>query len=435
MTETFHRSQLDNGLRVLVAPDHSVPAVAVAVVYDVGYRSEPEGREGFAHLFEHLMFQGSRNLKPLEHARYVNGCGGGFNGLTHRDHTTFFEVLPSAGLELALFLEADRMRAPRLTEESLATQLAVVDQEIRRKVFDNPYGGLPSPYLPAVMFDDFANAHNGWGAAERLKTVTVDECRSFFEDYYTPANALLVICGDAEPGLVDELVERHFGDVPRGAAAPSRAASAVISYGQQPRHHEHRHPAAAVPAMSAGWILPDPVREAAEYRAAVLLAEILANGPESALQSRLIRGDKSVSQLGMTSGAGAAHFDGRDPNTLALTMFLRPQSDPNAILDAVYKEMSALADHRPAPEQLARYAARWATSWARGLDPLGARVQHLGAFELLLGGAEAALELPAQIRRITTLEVTAAAKALADQPRRFVTVLPETAQHAVEAQR
>lgn len=435
MTDGLHRSRLGNGLRLLVAPDHSAPAVAVAVLYDVGHRSEPEGHEGFAHLFEHLMFQGSRNLDKLAHARYVNGCGGGFNGITHRDHTSFFEVVPSGALELVLFLEADRMRAPLLTEEALANQVAVVEAEIRRKVFDNPYGGLPSPYLPAVMFDDFANAHNGWGAAERLRTVTVEECWAFFEEFYAPANALLVVCGDASPELVRELAERHFGAIPGGIAPPRRREAGPDTARPTSRSHEHRHPGAVMAAVAAGWTLPDPARQETGYLASVLLAEVLAKGPQSVLQQRLIERDASVSQLSMTAGLSGTPFETRDPDVLALTMFLTPTSDPRTVLDAVYEQLTDLADHGPAPEVLPRHAARWATSWARALDPLGVRAQRLGAFELLHGRAELALELPSRIRRVTSEEAAQAAAALVGQPQRWVTLLPETAPHTAGARR
>src|SRR5918996_6260814 len=157
------RATLRNGLRVVLAPDRSAPVVTVAVYYDVGIRSEPEGRTGFAHLFEHLMFQGSASLEKLAHFRYVQSSGGTFNGTTHFDYTNYFEALPSNALERGLFLEADRMRGPRITEENLANQLEVVKNEIRVNVLNSPYGGFPWIYLPALLFDTFANSHNGYG--------------------------------------------------------------------------------------------------------------------------------------------------------------------------------------------------------------------------------------------------------------------------------
>ena len=166
----IERFTLDNGLRVVLNPDKSAPVIGVAVVYDVGIRSEPEGRTGFAHLFEHLMFQGSENLEKLAHFRHVQGSGGTFNGSTHLDYTDYYETLPSNALERALFLEADRMRGPRLTEENLRNQVDVVKEEIRVNVLNRPYGGFPWLKLPPVMFDTFANAHDGYGSFVDLET-------------------------------------------------------------------------------------------------------------------------------------------------------------------------------------------------------------------------------------------------------------------------
>ena len=432
-TERLHRGRLGNGLRILVAPDHSVPVVSVAVLYDVGHRSEPEHREGFAHLFEHMMFQGSENLPKLAHAKFVNAGGGSFNGTTYADHTAYYQVLPSAGLELALYLEADRMRAPRLTEQALANQVAVVEQEIRRKVLDNPYGGLPNPYLQAVMFDDFANAHDGWGAVDRLRTVTVAECEAFFAEYYAPANALLVVCGDASPALVEELADRYFGTIP-GGTAPARQRAAV-PHPPADRHREHRHPSAVVQAMAVGWRLPDPALRDGAYHTAILLADVLADGLDSVLQDRLVKRDALVQQLGMAAGLGGSPFETRDPDVLPLVMFLQAATDPRSALDAVYEELEGLARRGPTPGMLARRAAKWATSWARALDPLGARALRMGVFELLHADAELVWDMPGRIRAVTPDEIAASAAALADQPRRWVTVGPEASTRSAEVVR
>src|SRR4051794_27848794 len=182
------RATLRNGLRVVVAPDRSAPVVAVAVYYDVGIRSEPKGRTGFAHLFEHLMFQGSASLQKMDHVKYVQSSGGTLNGSTRLDYTNYFEALPSNALERALFLEADRMRSPAVTEESLANQIAVVKEEIRVNVLNQPYGGFPWLTLPPVLFETFPNAHNGYGGFEDLESATAGGATQVFQRYYPPGN-------------------------------------------------------------------------------------------------------------------------------------------------------------------------------------------------------------------------------------------------------
>src|SRR3982751_2370275 len=215
------RFTLDNGLRVVLTPDRSAPVVGVAVVYDVGIRSEPEGRTGFAPLFEHLMFQGSENLETVAPFRHARVAGGTFNGSTHLDYTDYFEVLPSGALERALFLEADRMRGPRLTEENLRNQVDVVKEEIRVNVLNRPYGGFPWLKLPPVMFDTFPNAHDGYGSFVDLESATVPDAQSFFEKFYASGNAGLSVSGDIDVAEATRLVELHFGDAP-ARPAPAR---------------------------------------------------------------------------------------------------------------------------------------------------------------------------------------------------------------------
>jgi predicted Zn-dependent peptidase len=204
------RFTLPNGLRVVIAPDRTAPVVAVAVHYDVGFRSEPTNRTGFAHLFEHLMFQGSENVGKAEHPKYVQAAGGTFNGSTHPDYTNYFQLLPSGALELALFLEADRMRAPKLTQENLENQIAVVQEEIRVNVMNRPYGGFPWIRLPAVAYSTFPNAHNGYGAFEELQAATLADASSFFDAYYAPGNAVLTVAGDVTVAGATALIEKHW---------------------------------------------------------------------------------------------------------------------------------------------------------------------------------------------------------------------------------
>ncbi len=227
LTPSFEllRHTLGNGLRVVLAPDRSAPVVGVAVLYDVGMRSEPKGRTGFAHLFEHLMFQGSANLEKLEHFRYVQASGGVFNGSTHVDYTNYFEVLPANALERGLFLEADRMLSPRITEENLANQIAVVKEEIRVNVLNRPYGGFPWLELPPVLFDTFANSHNGYGDFIDLESATVQDAADFFARYYAPANAVLAVGGDLDVDETLAMIDKHFGHIPNRAGAGAARTS------------------------------------------------------------------------------------------------------------------------------------------------------------------------------------------------------------------
>jgi hypothetical protein len=194
------RFRLENGLRVVLAPDRSVPVVAVTVSYDVGMRNEPQGRTGFAHLFEHLMFQGSANVPKMEHARLVQAAGGTFNGSTHQDYTNYYEALPSEALERALFLEADRMAAPAITEENLRNQIDVVKEEIRVNVLNRPYGAFPWLQLPQIAFESFANTHDGYGSFVDLESSTGRRRRGLLLPLLRAGQRVLCIGGDLDVG-------------------------------------------------------------------------------------------------------------------------------------------------------------------------------------------------------------------------------------------
>src|SRR5216684_7281832 len=213
-------TKLDNGLRVVVSPDRTAPVATLGVYYNIGFRLEPRGRSGFAHLFEHMMFQGSANAGKMMHIKLINSSGGVLNGSTHYDVTNYFEAVPSNALERLLWLEADRMRALKVDEENLRNQRDVVKEEVRVNVLNQPYGGFPWLDMPPVAFRNWANAHNFYGDFQDLDAADLADVQAFFKTYYSPNNAALLILGDvkAEEGIA--LAKKHFGDIPEGAPPP-----------------------------------------------------------------------------------------------------------------------------------------------------------------------------------------------------------------------
>src|SRR5580765_1800157 len=202
---------LPNGLRVVVSENHSAPVVVVEVMYRIGFRIEPKNRTGFAHLFEHLMFQGSEHVGKFEHVRIVNENGGVLNGSTRFDHTNYFEVMPSNALELAMWLEADRMRSLKITPENLKNQQDVVSEEVRVNVLNQPYGAFEWLGLPQKANTNWYNAHNFYGDLHDIQAATTDDVKKFFDTYYAPNNAVLVVTGGATGNEVMRLAEKHFG--------------------------------------------------------------------------------------------------------------------------------------------------------------------------------------------------------------------------------
>ena len=276
---------LDNGLHVVLSPDRSAPTVVVAVYYRVGFRSEPRGRSGFAHLFEHLMFQGSANLGKMEFIRLVQANGGILNGSTRHDFTNYFEVLPAHKLETALWAEADRMRSLDISEENLANQRDVVKNEIQVNVHNQPYGGFPWLDLPQLAFENWANAHDYYGDFRDLDAASLEDARTFFRTYYTPNNAALVVTGDVDPAEARALIERHFAGIPRGPEPPA------VDTSEPPPATEKRasrvDPLANRPALAVGWRMPP--RGTPAHRAMSLVDRLLLQGDDSRLTRVLVK--------------------------------------------------------------------------------------------------------------------------------------------------
>jgi predicted Zn-dependent peptidase len=425
-TFDFVHHTLDNGLRVVLAPDRSAPVVGIAVLYDVGIRSEPEGRTGFAHLFEHLMFQGSATLEKLEHFRYVQSSGGTFNGSTHFDYTNYFEALPANALERGLFLEADRMRSPRITEENLVNQLDVVKNEIRVNVLNRPYGGFPWLYLPGVLFDTFANSHNGYGGFEDLESATTDDAKDFFARYYAPANAVLSVAGDLDVDDTIAMIEKHFGGI-RRRRAPKRPSFAEPVPDSE-RRDVHRDPHAPLPAVALGYRVADPVGDFDGLLAAALLCEVLTDGDASRLQRRLVQRDHLVTDIGAYIGEFGDPFDERDPTVLTVTAHYPDAQSLEPILTGIDEELAGIAEGGLERGELDRVRARLASVLARDLDAVISRALEFAKFQLIHGRAELIGELPERLAAITDDNIRTAAAAMRPDSRAVLELLAEGAQ-------
>jgi predicted Zn-dependent peptidase len=416
------RFTLPNGLRVVLSADRSAPVIGVAVVYDVGIRSEPEGRTGFAHLFEHLMFQGSANLEKLAHFRYVQGAGGTFNGSTHLDYTDYFETAPSNALERMLFLEADRMRGPRLTEENLQNQIDVVKEEIRVNVLNRPYGGFPWLKLPPVMFDTFPNAHDGYGSFTDLEAATVADAAEFFDRYYACGNATLSVSGDLDPDHARRLIEHHFGDVP-ARPAPQRPDFDEPDVTAE-RRQSYVDNLAPLPAVAAAWRIPNPITRFDEYLPYVVLAEVLTDGDASRLVERMVLKDRSVTSVGGYIGFMGEPFEVRDPTAFLLQAHMPPQGNSDKVLATIDEELDRLANDGLAAGELARTQARMATHLLRETDAVLGRALRMAVLELQRGNPGLLNDLPHAIAEVTEAQIRVAAAALRPTRRASIEVTP-----------
>ncbi|MFG3046764.1 M16 family metallopeptidase [Streptomyces sp. NPDC048241] len=404
---------LDNGLRVVLDARGTAPAVGVAVHYGTGFRSDPPGRSGFAHLFEHLMFQGSARVAPGQHFAVVQGSGGTAGGSTHQDHTDFYQVAPTAALERLLFLEADRMAGLRLTEEGLRVQLRVIREEIRTQVEGRPYGGFPWTVLPGVLYTSFANAHNGYGDVRDLEQVTTAECAAFHEASYAPSQAVLTVCGGFDEAEAARLVRRHFGPLSPRPAPPPVRADEPPGAGREADCHDELAP---LPALALGHRMPDPALELPAYLDHMVLSALLTGTERAELTHHLV----GVTGLAAAVRSGCGFFgplQARDPDTFHVVITAHPDASVNELLAETDAVLARLSSHGPDPARLARTQAQLRASLARGYDSLLQRTRHTGAFALLHDRPELVDELPRLASRVEPLGVAAAAERLLRTPR------------------
>jgi predicted Zn-dependent peptidase len=295
-------SKLANGLKVVLSRDTSSPKAVVAVYYNIGFRIEPKDRTGFAHLFEHMMFQGSQNLGKMEFIRLVQSNGGVLNGSTRFDFTNYFEIIPSNALETALWAEADRMKGLAINEENLKNQQEVVKNEVRVNVLNRPYGGFPWLDLPQYANTNWYNAHNFYGDLKDLDAATLEDVKKFFQTYYAPNNAVLVVVGDFDSKQTLAWIDKYFGGIPTAKLPPKPDIS-------EPRQEKEKRASkpdalATRPALAVGYHAPK--RNTPEYYAMGVLDQILVQGKDSRLYQALVQtaGLTGDVEGGINSGLG-----------------------------------------------------------------------------------------------------------------------------------
>jgi zinc protease len=365
---------LDNGLRVVLNQDKSVPVVSVSVYYDVGSRNEPEGRTGFAHLFEHMMFQGSENVPKAAHFQFISNAGGTMNGTTSSERTNYFETLPASELPLALWLESDRMRSLNVTQENLDNQREAVKEEKRLRYDNQPYvnGFLR---LFEMSFKNPANAHSTIGSMEDLDAATVDDVREFFRVYYAPNNAVLSIAGDFDIAEATELIQRYFATIPSQPAPPPVDVSEPVEVAE--RLDTFVDKLAPVPAFALGWKIP-PRRTPAFY-ALSLASHLLFEGESARLYQKLVKGEESVVQI------QGGIDERRGPSGLFIVVIPKPDSEGAQIRDSIFKEIKDLASRGPGQEEMEKLRNNLFNGAVRSRQSSQFRSQQIAEFTLYDG--------------------------------------------------
>jgi zinc protease len=358
-------ARLANGLRVVVSPDPAAPVVTVGVYYNIGFRLEPHGRSGFAHLFEHMMFQGSEHAAKMMHIKLVNSSGGVLNGSTHYDVTNYYESVPSNALERVLWLEADRMRALKVDDENLRNQRDVVKEEVRVNVLNQPYGGFPWLDLPPIAFRNWPNAHNFYGDFADLDAATLADVQQFFRTYYAPSNAVLLLLGDVAPEEGFALASRHFEDIPAGPPRPAADASEAPLDGE--RRGEVEEKFGTLPGLAVGYRAPD--RRTADWCALGMLDHALHGGRAGRVYRQLV-----LEQQIAVDTAGGIHypigdvFDYNGPTLLVSRLLYRPEYSAEQALAAYDAVLEAVRQEGIEPGELDEVKVKFRSDYIASLE-------------------------------------------------------------------
>jgi zinc protease len=277
--------QLDNGLKVVLSPDPTSPTVVVAVYYNIGFRIEPKDRTGFAHLFEHMMFQGSQNLGKMEFVNLVQKNGGVLNGSTRFDFTNYFEVMPAHKLETALWAEADRMKGLAITQDNLTNQQGVVKNEVKVNVLNQPYGGFPWLDMPQYANENWFNAHNFYGDLADLDSAKLEDVDKFFKTFYAPNNAVISVVGDFDTSDAKKWIKQYFEKIPSAQLPPKPDISEPVQNKEKRFVKEDK--LANKPAIAVAFKMPE--RNSPEYYAMGLVDQLMVQGSDSKLYQKLVQ--------------------------------------------------------------------------------------------------------------------------------------------------
>ncbi len=352
---------LENGLKVVLSQDMTTPIVTVAVYYNIGFRIEPRDRTGFAHLFEHMMFQGSQNLGKMEFVQLIQRNGGVLNGSTRFDFTNYFEIVPTHKLETILWAEADRMRSLDITQDNLTNQQGVVKNEVKVNVLNSPYGGFPWLDMPQYANENWYNSHNFYGDLDDLDAASLDDVADFFQQFYAPNNAAIVVVGDFDYDEALAMIEKYFGDIARSS---EEIVSPDIS---EPRQEKEKRvsrldPLATKPGFAFAYHVPE--RLTPEWYAMGLLDQILLQGEDSLLYQSLVKNEGMTSSVSGGINALLGNMLNYEGPMLWLGSFVHDadvtDKDIVAAIDGVIESV------RSAPvdaEMLARAKVKWRSSF------------------------------------------------------------------------
>lgn len=390
---------LANGLKVVVHSDHSSPVVAVSITYKVGSQHETPGLDGFAHLFEHLMAQGTKSLMPREISRLIESNGGVRNAYTMRTNTTYHSVVPKSALRTVLWAEAERMSTLNVDERALALEQQVVLEEMRLRYVNQAYAKARDAGMAETAFEKWSNRHTTIGEADSIRNARLEDVRAFYKAHYAPNNAVIALAGDVTEEEARALVERYYGPLAPAPVAAAPDLSEAPMTGETRRVIDDKF--AKAPLLMAGWNAPG--RGTKDYWALTVLGELLAGGEESPLYQELVKGAKLALEAQPNFPWWTAHYNPGGPDLFGLMMVLKPGASTDQVLAVVDRVLGRLASQELSSGALDAAKTRLELQWVKGLEQLIDRAQLLSSYAALVGD-------PANLSRdfASLLSVTAA---------------------------
>ena len=413
--------KLPNGLKVALSRDTTAPLVVVAVYYNIGFRIEPRTRTGFAHLFEHLMFEGSKNLPKGEFDKLIEGNGGLSNGSTRFDFTNYFEVVPSHVLEPMLWGEADRMKSLSLTAESLKNQQGVVGNEVKVNVLNRPYGGFPWLDMPQYANKNWYNAHNFYGDLADIEAATLKDAKDFSQTFYAPNNAALALVGDFDEGQAKKWIEKYFSAIPSSKLPPKPDLAEPTQDSE--KRFSKTDKLAEKPALAFAYHMPP--RLTPEHYAMVLLDQILLQGDDSLLTQELVKKRGFTDSVDGGINLLGNQFNYNGPMLWIANLIHDAGVKPGQILAAVDPIIEGLREKPVTHEQIGRALVKLRAQFYKDLTQFGGlgRADLMASFSLFDDNPALINNLERELREVTPELIEKTAKQYLRPANRTVLVL------------
>jgi predicted Zn-dependent peptidase len=415
--------KLSNGLVVVVSEDHSAPTFGLCMSYGIGFRLEPEGRTGFAHLFEHMMFEGTPNAPKGVLDRVIEGGGGNNNGDTRYDHTEYIETAPVSALDPVLWIEADRMKTLDFSPKNLENQRNVVEEEVRVNVMNRPYGFFFAIDLPGKAFDTYPNAHNFYGDFRDLDAAKIEDVQKFYEQYYAPNNAVLAIVGDVQPDEVFAKVEKYFAAIPARAVPPRPKVDEPPQTAERRATETDKH--ANVPALAVGYRMPP--RHSPDALTAAVTGELLHNGQASRLYQSLVKEKQvALSADGGVNWPLGTPFEYNGPTLMTSFIVYPTNVSEDKLLAAYDATIRELAEKGPSQQDVDRVITKMRSDFYSNLERPINHASTLSHAVLFDGNFESVYQIPDALAKVTAKDVQAfAAKYLVSTNRTIINRVPE----------